>query len=73
MLFFALILVAASVWAIRTLWLIVFRDTLYLSYARGSTPRRVRGSDHRFERNAQVICFLLVLVFVAVSAVVVFR
>ncbi len=73
MLLFAILLIAAATWALRALYLIVFSDTLYLSYARGSRPRRARGSDHRFERNAQVIFYVLVLAFVAVSAVVVFR
>ncbi len=73
MLLFALILIASAVALLRTLWLIVFRDTLYLSYSRGATPKRVRGSDHPFERNAQVIFLTIALVFLAVLAVVVFR
>ena len=73
MLFFGVLLTVAAGWAIRALYLIVFADTLYLSYSRGATPRRVRAGDHRFERNAQAVFFLAVLAVVAVSAVVILR
>ena len=73
MLSFAILLIAAAVATLRALHLIVFRNTLYPSAMPGSASRRVRASDHRFERNAQVVFYLIALAVLAVCATILFR